>query len=316
MPFRWIPATGPEGFLMGSRGYHASEEPRHRVVLNKPFLLASVPVTQEQFACWTTTPDYAAWYEKNEERIRRTSYSEKAEPHCNHFEGRDQHPAEQVTWWEAWQLGEWLQAEARRQLAEKGIDWQCDASFLRLPTEAEWEYGSRAWTETEYHGGDGEAALPGVGWFLSNAGGTTQEVGQLGVNSFGLYDMHGNVWEWCADAWNSEAYRERRERHENPLSAWEQTAIRVVRGGSWRGTRDWCRSSFRYRRRPGGRSWDRGFRLGLFPGPEVFPVSGKQTEKPTAEPASAGVPGAGEAAQGNPEDWDSARFPSVDQEPA
>ena len=126
----------------------------------------------------------------------------------------------------------------------------------RLPSEAEWEYACRARTMTPYH--FGEKISTGLANYYGAYGGTTQ-VGRFGGNAFGLYDMHGNVWEWCIDFW-----------HENykgaPVdgSAWltgGEDEFRVLRGGSWHNGPVGCRSACRVRDACGNRSDILGFRV-------------------------------------------------------
>ena len=303
MPFRRIPAGE---FRMGARGYEVDEEPAHRVVVAEDFHLASVAVTQEQFACWTGTLEYGKWFAENEGLIRETSYGDdKAVVHSNHFGNCARRPSENVTWWEAWAFGKWLREKCHEQVV--------GGHFVRLPTEAEWEYGCRAGTETDYSSGDGEEALRRVGWYDGNADGSTHEVGELASNERGLHDMHGNVWEWCADAWEDGVYRQRAGGDEVRCQSGEKGANRVVRGGSWYCTAWWCRAAFRAGGGPGSRGRIRGFRLGLFPGPEVFPVNSKQqAETGTAESQPGGGSGAGAAAQRKPEGRDAARLAEID----
>ncbi len=117
-----------------------------------------------------------------------------------------------------------------------GVSWQdakryCKWAGLRLPSEAEWEYACRAGTDTRYCAGDEEADLDRVGWYSGNSGDRLHPVGEKEPNAFGLYDMHGNVWEWCEDDWH-----ERYEGAPTDSTAWidePRGEFRVVRGGSW-----------------------------------------------------------------------------------
>ena len=112
----------------------------------------------------------------------------------------------------------------------------------RLPTEAEWEYACRAGTTTAFSFGDDEQDLGKYAWFGRNSGDTTRAVGEKHPNGWGLYDMHGNVWEWCSDA---------------------EGSFRVFRGGSWFYNAANCRTAFRGGYHPTFRTFDRGFRLAL-----------------------------------------------------
>jgi formylglycine-generating enzyme required for sulfatase activity len=151
-----------------------------------------------------------------------------------------------------------------------GVSWHDAKKFaawagLALPSEAQWEYACRAGTASEYYTGDKEDDLDRAGWYDKNSGGQTHPVGEKEPNGFGLYDMHGNVWEWCEDHW-----------HDNykgsPVdgSAWVDkqsgSAARVMRGGSWGVVAVNCRSAFRGRDGPHGRFVSFGFRLSLRPG--------------------------------------------------
>ena len=146
----------------------------------------------------------------------------------SHFiEQGSQCPVEKVSW-----------ADAKNfisQLASLGN--------FRLPTEAEWEYACRAGTTTRYHFGDDPDLLHKYAWYDKNAGGTTHPVGQLAPNSWGLYDMHGNVWEWCEDNW-----------HEKKDSF-------VVRGGGVFSSAEYCTVNYRKWRLEGVKYPDVGFRL-------------------------------------------------------
>ena len=170
----------------------------------------------------------------------------------------------------------------------------------RLPTEAEWEYACRAGTETRWSCGDAERDLEEHAWYSANAGGIVHPVAKKRPNPWGLYDLHGNVWEWCADWYSERYYQQLASALEQSASKLEQRAAaprktasapragassarefpsgaplaasenpsgpesgsyRVIRGGSWLNVADSCRSAFRYRIEPSIRNDLLGFRL-------------------------------------------------------
>ena len=266
MGFNRIPAGK---FLMGSRGHFPQEEPVHEVEITQDFYLGVYPVTQAQFRQWTQSENI---------------------DHQNEFEGKDDHPAESMDWQQARQFCDWLMSqENAKTIIPQGYR-------ARLPTEAEWEYACASWHDgaqhpehtgarryTEYHTGDGDGALREAGWYgyYADRGNMTAEgtqpVGQFQANQFGLHDMHGNVFEWCLDAWDSDAYRTRASSVCNPLigdssgrvfdpfDVQSDDAFRVLRGGSWGGQATGCRAAYRFGYRPGNRFGIYGFRVGLFP---------------------------------------------------
>ncbi|MBV11154.1 MAG: Sulphatase-modifying factor protein [Rubinisphaera sp.] len=250
MEFRLIP---PGRFRMGSRYGNPREQPEHWVAITRPYYLGIYPVTQEQFTVWTKSV-----------RIG----------HENGFPGNPHHPAENMNWKIARVYCEWLTRENQAHLPP--------GYLAGLPSEAEWEYACRAGTETEYYTGDGVAALSEAGWFDGNSGEKTHPVGEKLSNGFGLYDMHGNVLEWCRDAWNKLSYRKRLDGLRNPVvKAWENglseyDAFRTIRGGSWLFPAGWCRAASRFGEAPDDydRFW--GFRVCLFLGP--CPVEPDSTE--------------------------------------
>jgi len=274
MTFQLIPAGS---FRMGSRGEHPDEEPRHWVQIAKPFYLGTFPVTQQQFAKW------------------------KPE-HENEFANNPHHPAENMDWHHANQYCSWLTTTCRDQLP---------AGYAAgLPTEAQWEYACRAGTDTDYYTGDGEAALAAAGWHGGNSKSQTQPVGQLQGNDFGLYDMHGNVWEWCVDAYDRHAYRKRVNSICDPFVDSPSYADRVVRGGSWYDSPWLCRSACRLRWRPNFRIRDQGFRVCLFLGP--CPGQAERAEQAIAGMATrdeAAKPKRDRAASDFLDDFEESRFP-------
>ena len=160
------------------------------------------------------------------------------------FKGRTL-PVEQVSWDDAQEF-------------IKRLNTKTGQSY-RLPSEAEWEYAARAGSPTEYSYGDDPKQLSRFAWLDANSRFTTHPVGEKAANSFGLHDMHGNVWEWTQDCW-----------HENYVgaptdgSAWTTACeenSRVLRGGSWGSGPPLLRSAFRIRDFQVKRFGDNGFRL-------------------------------------------------------
>jgi len=158
-------------------------------------------------------------------------------------------PVEQVSWDDVQQFIEKLNQKAGQK--------------YRLPSEAEWEYAARAGTTTEWSHGNDESKLGNYAWYSANSARQPQEVGQKRPNAFGLYDMHGNVWEWTQDCW-----------HDNYAgaptdgSAWTTGCTNrngVLRGGSWDSGPANLRSAIRVRGIPGIRGGIIGFRLARTP---------------------------------------------------
>jgi formylglycine-generating enzyme required for sulfatase activity len=127
---------------------------------------------------------------------------------------------------------------------------------VRLPTEAEWEYACRAGTATTFSFGDADSALGDYAWYSANSGSTTHPVGQKKPNAWGLYDMHGNVWEWCAD-WYGDYPKVAATEPQGPASG----TSRVLRGGFWASAPTRCRSANRDGIAPGHRLPNCGFRV-------------------------------------------------------
>lgn len=248
----------PETFRMGSRGERSSEEPILDVWLTQPFYLGVFPVTQEQFLAWK--PDHDFRFPADSERpeeLRR--------------------PAENVSWNAAMGYCRWLNDVCRDHLPV--------GYSAVLPSEVQWEYACRSGTETEYSTGDGVAALLEAGWFSGNSEQTTHPIGEKAANGFGLYDMHGNVDEWCRDEWDEHAYKRRIDGAcDLPTRAGDDESFRVVRGGSWFGSARYCRSACRYRGDPGNWDGGQGFRVCLVSG--SCPVS--SPDETNAERGSVG----------------------------
>ena len=231
----------PGEFLMGSseteKGRFDREGPQHRVTITQPLYLGVCPVTQAEYQQLTG---------KNPSR----------------FKGDGRLPAEQVTWPAANEFCQQLSALAEEQ--QKGWTY-------RLPTEAEWEYACRAFTTTRFCFGDDDSQLAAYAWHSANSGTKTHPVGEKQPNAWGLCDMHGNVWEWCAD-WFGEYSSDPTEDPTGPTRG----SLRVLRGGCWGSPTRYCRSAVRDGVDPSVRIVALGFRLALVP-------SSKQGSQRTGE---------------------------------
>jgi formylglycine-generating enzyme required for sulfatase activity len=218
-------------FLMGSAkaddpDAQDDEQPQHRVRITQPFYLGQTEVTQGQYkAVMDQTPSY--------------------------FKGSDDLPVESISWNDAVAFCDKLNA------MEKG---SLEGSIYRLPTEAEWEYACRAGSRTRYSFGDDAASLGEYAWYDSNSGNKTHPVGQKRPNAFNLFDMHGNVYEWCQDGYKADYYRESPDA-DPPGPSRAAVRDRVYRGGSWVLYPLFGRAAVRYGVAPGYRFSGLGFRV-------------------------------------------------------
>lgn len=170
----------------------------------------------------------------------------------SYFTGDDNLPVEQVSWWDAIKFCNARSAKAGLQPCYNESTGVCDFSKngFRLPTEAEWEYACRAGKETNFYTGNilssngyTSTDFGTAGWYYGNSGSKTHPVGQKTANSWGLYDMHGNVWEWCND-WYGESYYSSSP-PTDPTGP-NTGSDRVNRGGGWYYDARYCRSADRY----------------------------------------------------------------------
>jgi formylglycine-generating enzyme required for sulfatase activity/serine/threonine protein kinase len=266
MTFVSIP---PGEFMMGSpqsESNHQRDETQHLVRLTKSFKIGAHEVTQEQYRAVMETPQ-----------------SESALPN---------EPVRQVSWDEAQEFCRRLSARPEENRA---------GNQYRLPTEAEWQYACRAGTTTEHSFGDDSENFRDYIWIDSNSGDKELDrsvlsmmerekhdltilanhsrphpVGTKKPNRWGLYDMHGNLWEWCQD-WHADLPSVPETDPSGPSSG----VFRVICGGSFDGPYEWCRSSSRLCREPSARTDSLGFRLVLFSNKDL-PDTAVLNDSPTS----------------------------------
>ena len=214
---RWVP---PGVFEMGSpeseSGRWDDEGPQHQVTLTCGFWLFETPVTQ---VLWEAVMD------QNPSEFKAA-----------------RRPVETVSWDDAQQF-------------ISRMNLQIDGLHLELPTEAQWEYACRAGSQTAFGFGDDPGSLDKYAWFYGNSGAETHEVGSKLPNGWGFYDMHGNVWEWCAD-WNGGYSTDATQDPRGP----DEGHSRVLRGGGWSDPARLARCAARDGGGPGVRNSVIGFR--------------------------------------------------------
>jgi formylglycine-generating enzyme required for sulfatase activity len=235
-------------FLMGG-DEQERETPIHEVTLND-FYIGKYQVTVEQYLafCEATKGNYPEWLEEGS-------------PY-NIYNGTDDH----------YKKKGYEDEVRRKKLPIVGVSWNDAVAYInwlskktgknyRLPTEAEWEYAAKGGNQSKGYKYAGSNNLDEVGWYDKNSDSKTHPVGQKKPNELGLYDMSGNVWEWCQDVW-----------HDNyngaPANgeAWTSggnSSYRVLRGGSWNDGADDCRSAYRDGNPPDDRGSHDGFRIAL-----------------------------------------------------
>ncbi len=189
-----------------------NEHPQHEVTIPQALTVGKYPVT---FAEWDAALAHGA-------QLRRPS---------DHGWGRDRRPVIDVSWEDARAYCEWLS--------------KTTGCGYRLLSEAEWEYACRAGATTAYSFGDDARELGQYAWYKANSDKKTRPVGEKLSNAFGLHDMHGNVWEWCEDAWH-ENYNGKPKDLRSTGAAWVGGSTRrVLRGGAFNNTRRRLRSAYR-----------------------------------------------------------------------
>jgi formylglycine-generating enzyme required for sulfatase activity len=257
------------GENLAKAGDFEEEHPQHRVRITKPFYLGAYHVTRGQFRQFVADAGYKTdaeigkppgawgWDPDKKDFDFNAKYSWRNVG----FEQSDEHPVVNVSWNDAMAFCRWLSFK--------------EGKTYRLPTEAEWEYACRAGTTTRYYSGDDPETLAKVGNVAdatyrakfpdekhsikaSDGYVFTAPVGKFKPNSFGLYDMHGNAWQWCADRYGAEYYA--KSPADDPTGP-DSGDRRVLRGGSWVNRPGSARSANRGRNSPYNRGYGAGFRV-------------------------------------------------------
>ena len=250
--------------------FFKGDHPQHRVRITRPFYLGTCHVTRGQFRQFVADTAYKTDAEKGgrfkgavgwDPDTKKVGFNEKYSWRNAGFEQTDEHPVVNVSWNDAVAFCEWLSRK--------------EGKTYRLPTEAEWEYACRAGTTTRYYSGDDPETLVKVGnvadaTFKAKFQGAkytitasdsylfTAPVGLFQPNAFGLYDMHGNALQWCADRYGAEYYAV--SPVDDPTGP-DSGESHVVRGGSWITPSYSAGSAKRGGAKPGTRNDGTGFRV-------------------------------------------------------
>ncbi|HEY7427764.1 MAG TPA: SUMF1/EgtB/PvdO family nonheme iron enzyme [Gemmataceae bacterium] len=228
-------------FTMGSNSALEREKPPHDVTITKPFYLGKYSVTQEQYVAITGKPNPSLFSEQGGRKDKVAGMDTK------------QFPVEQVSW-----------DDAKACCAQMKKNDNHGRNF-RLPTEAEWEYACRAGAATAFYFGDDARKLGDYAWFKGNSDNRTHPVGEKKPNAWGLYDMHGNVFQWCEDYYGPYEGLNGRD----PLRSLKHAEDRhVVRGGSWDNHWPGNRAAYRDGILSERRLWHLGFRVAFSPEPD------------------------------------------------
>lgn len=255
MDFAYIPAGD---FQMGSTAGHDSEKPLHKVTISKGFFMGKTEVTWAEWKAVMGLDKNPGIFTGDNLPIERVRWYD-AVVYCNkrsiqegltpcYTKGRETNP------------DNWGKVPTEDDAGWDAITCDFTANGYRLPTEAEWEYAARAGDTTTdekvWSGTRVDSALKDFAWYNGNSGNKTHEVGTKKANSFGLYDMTGNVWEWCWD-WDGSYSAGETTDPTGPASGVNRTS----RGGSWYSFTDYSTVSRRYSVPPSTRFNYLGFRV-------------------------------------------------------
>jgi formylglycine-generating enzyme required for sulfatase activity len=260
-------------FTMGSptsEQERETDEIQHQVTVSS-FYMGKYTVTVGEFRGFVNATGYKTEAEKDGGgSIWTGKWERKADANWKnpYFSQEDNHPVVLISWNDAVQYCNWLSGQEKLTPAYtidgSNVTWNKNANGYRLPTEAEWEYACRAGTKTPFSTGNNittsQANYSGIYPYYNNAKGEyrrkTTPVGSFTPNGWGLYDMHGNVWEWCWDLYSSYA-----SGPQTDPAGGSSGSVRVRRGGGWNDVGGCVRSAFRNYSAPTVRLPDLGFRL-------------------------------------------------------
>ena len=232
----------PKGSFM--MGMVVDDAEQHQVTISQNYYLGVTEVTQEQYE--RVMGNNPSLFQRDE--IKGSS---------------SDHPVDSVSWDDAVEFCKKLSDLPKEKKAGR---------VYRLPTEAEWEYACRAGSKTRHSFGDDEESLGDYAWFDGNSNEQTHPVGQKKANAWGLYDMHGNVWEWCSD-WYGDYPK---GAVSDPIGP-REGSDRVRRGGSCSSYATFCQSAHRQKSRPFFWDFHRGFRIAL--SPSTTPQGGDELKR-------------------------------------
>jgi len=234
-------------FTMGDTDGASDEKPTHKVTFTYNFYIGKYEVTFDEYDAFC-------------------SATGKSKPNDQGW-GRGSRPVINVTWWDAIDYCNWLSEkeklpkayDSNGNLLDKDGRVTTDITKVlgyRLPTEAEWEFAARGGNKSRGYQYAGSSTVGDVAWYDSNSGGKTQEVGKKAPNELGIYDMSGNVWEWCSDWYGNYSS----SAQTNPYNS-TAGSYRVYRGGSWRNFATSTRVAFRGGDSPTAANYRLGFRI-------------------------------------------------------
>jgi formylglycine-generating enzyme required for sulfatase activity len=260
-------------FDMGSAFGDPDEFPVHAVSLTRTYDMSTYEITNKQAAVvfnealsngWVTASTSTLTNESGDSQELLDLYSVYSEISYSGgnlvvASGKENHPVLEITWYGAVAFCYYLNILDGKEQTYDLADWSCDFTKggYRLPTEAEWEYAARGGALSEGYTYSGSDTIGDVAWYSGNIGGSTHPVGEKQANELGLYDMSGNLWEWCND-WHDSAYYSVSP-VSDPTGAGSGTT-RVRRGGGWSYDASYCRVANRGNSSPGYSYYVVGFR--------------------------------------------------------